>query len=845
MKSKITLLTAALSLLGYVSFAQYCTSFAAFTGDGRINSVNLAGETTTINAYNAGGCQTYTDNTLLPAADVVLGTAYTVTVQHGTCSSFFGYTRGHKIFIDWNQDGDFEDANEDQGASTFSSATTWTFNHTINVPANAFLGETRMRIVSSEVNQAAQILPCGPYDNGETEDYTIFVTTLNLTAFTPDTLMLDCYNSDDGSIKALAVGLNAAPPFNYLWSTGATTDSIGGLIAGTYSVIITDNNGVMDTSFTEYLAPDTLVADAYLTQPMICDYDISEATVDGSGGTPITNAYVWDTTSANYMWEDGGEAATQVFLSNNQVSVPQDIGFDFVYFGDTFDQFVMASNGFISFNGSSDNGCCDGDAIPNNSNFEPNNAIYAAWDYWTATAFTSNYSYHVTGIAPFRTCVISFEDLPVCCGQAPPRVTAQIKLLETTNCIEIHTEFFSYPGFGSMTQGIENADGDEAYTYPGRNGSNWSGTPDSSSFIGFCPPDENGLTYEWSTGHTGKDIQGLLQGVYDVSVSDKNGCFTVDTLIVEPISFLTDSAMVTDIACFGDNNGMVDPGITGGILPYQFDWNSGQTTATITGLGPGTYSVSAEDNVGCTIEVSELVVHEPALLQAAVNNVVNVNCPGDTNGSATGVAAGGVAPYMYMWSPVNVVGQTASGLGDGNYNFVVTDSNGCKSFASVSVLADNSLPEVDLGPDIFSSEGGEFILDAGLHTAYSWSDGGSSATTTVTESGKYRVTVTNEAGCQATDEVEVEIWPTGVNTLANTGINVYPNPASLMVNIEIETADNASVEIMDVKGSFVKSVSTLKSGVNTIDISDLNAGVYFLNIYNNDAVIRHQLSVTK
>ena len=41
------------------------------------------------------------------------------------------------------------------------------------------------------------------------------------------------------------------------------------------------------------------------------------------------------------------------------------------------------------------------------------------------------------------------------------------------------------------------------------------------------------------------------------------------------------------------------------------------------------------------------------------------------------------------------------------------------------------------------------------------------------------------------------------------------------------------------------SLSTLKSGVNTIDISDLTAGVYFLNIYNNDAVIRHQLSVTK
>ncbi len=162
-------------------------------------------------------------------------------------------------------------------------------------------------------------------------------------------------------------------------------------------------------------------------------------------------------------------------------------------------------------------------------------------------------------------------------------------------------------------------------------------------------------------------------------MSDKNGCVTVDTLIVEPISFLTDSAMVTDIECFGDNNGMVDPGITGGILPYQFDWNSGQTTATITGLGPGTYSVSAEDNVGCTIEVSELVVHEPTLLQAAINNVINVNCPGDTNGSATGVAAGGVAPYMYMWSPVNVEGQTASGLGDGNYNFVVTDSNGCKA----------------------------------------------------------------------------------------------------------------------------------------------------------------------
>ncbi|MCP4438883.1 MAG: hypothetical protein GY810_08050 [Aureispira sp.] len=156
------------------SNAQYCTSNATNTDDTGIDQVVLVGDVTTISQSSAGVCADYTDNTGLAAADLAIGGSYALDVTLGTCGG--DYNKEAQAFIDWNQDGDFDDAGENIGSTGFTSSTTIL---TINFVAGgcggtALLGNTRLRVVLVEGGVSS---PCGTYSWGETEDYTVEVKT--------------------------------------------------------------------------------------------------------------------------------------------------------------------------------------------------------------------------------------------------------------------------------------------------------------------------------------------------------------------------------------------------------------------------------------------------------------------------------------------------------------------------------------------------------------------------------------------------------------------------------------------------------------------------------------------
>ncbi len=177
---------------------------------------------------------------------------------------------------------------------------------------------------------------------------------------------------------------------------------------------------------------------------------------------------------------------TGVTLDDDEVSGNLPIGFDFDFFGVTYSEFYISSNGFISFlNDSDEDGCCNGASLPDNGD-DIRALIAYAWSDLDPTN-AGVISYETIGMAPNRTLIIDFDNVSHFEG-AQWSVTSQIKLFEMSNVIEIHSASIipvTVPGEDYVvTQGIENAAQDEAFYLSGRNaGANWGTTNEYLAFI--------------------------------------------------------------------------------------------------------------------------------------------------------------------------------------------------------------------------------------------------------------------------------------------------------------------------------------------------------------------------
>lgn len=156
---------------------------------------------------------------------------------------------------------------------------------------------------------------------------------------------------------------------------------------------------------------------------------------------------------------------------DDAVSAPLEIGFAFVFFGQTFTQLNVSTNGFITF-GDSDNGCCSGDLLPNSGT--PNGLVALFWEDLVVNP--GQITYETQGTAPNRELVVMYNDVPHLSG--PTLVRGQIILHEGSNEIELMCESCTTDG-GTHTQGVEDPTGMHGGTMPGRNAISFSLTNDA------------------------------------------------------------------------------------------------------------------------------------------------------------------------------------------------------------------------------------------------------------------------------------------------------------------------------------------------------------------------------
>ncbi|UTW67775.1 T9SS type A sorting domain-containing protein [bacterium SCSIO 12643] len=549
--------------------------------------------------------------------------------------------------------------------------------------------------------------------NGCTDSSSINITQpTTLTAASVVDSNVTCNGFSNGGSTVSATG--GTTPYSYNWSNTASTASITGVVANTYSVTVTDANGCTSTSSATITEPAALVAASVADSNATCNgLSNGGATASATGGT---GAY-------SYMWNNAATTAsiTGVIAGTYSVTVTDANGCtDSTSVIITEPAALVAST--VVDNNVSCNGLADGAATASATGGT------GTYTYtWSTGATTAT----VTGLAA-GTYSVTIVDANGCSANTSITITEPAALVVTTTVVS-----------NVSCNGV--CDGEI-----------------SANITGGSAP----YSYIWSNGSAVNPITNLCAGTYTVTVTDANGCTATSTAIVtEPTVLVVSTTLDANVSCNGLADGAATAIATGGTPSHTFLWNTGAATASVTGLAAGTYTVTVTDNNGCTATAA-LVITEPALLVASTVVDSNVTCFGGADGGVTASATGGTTAYVYAW---NTGAATASitGLMAGTYTVTITDANGCTDTSS-AMVTEPPLLSVDLGNDTSVCFGGSLTLDPGAGFAsYLWQDNSTNQTYNVDTStpgvADYSVTVTNSNGCIGFDTINVTVFQaTGV-----------------------------------------------------------------------------------
>jgi uncharacterized repeat protein (TIGR01451 family)/gliding motility-associated-like protein len=248
-----------------------------------------------------------------------------------------------------------------------------------------------------------------------------------------------------------------------------------------------------------------------------------------------------------------------------------------------------------------------------------------------------------------------------------------------------------------------------------------------------------GSTYAWNTGASTQSIVVPISGTYYVIVTDSLGCSNSDTTNVNFISFLMVDLGEDEIFCGGSI--VLDASNSGS----EYSWNTGDTTQTITADSTGIYMVRVENQYGCLgYDTIDLVFNTPPF----------VNLGPDTSLCAAAYLLDAGNPgASYLWNTGDTT-QTATVKNSGKYTVFVTNGAGCSAVDTVLITL-REVPVVNLGRDTMAC-GSNYSIDAGNPgSTYAWNTGASSQSIVVITPATYSVKVTNAAGCSASDTVTV------------------------------------------------------------------------------------------
>lgn len=315
---------------------------------------------------------------------------------------------------------------------------------------------------------------------------------------------------------------------------------------------------------------------------------------------------------------------------------------------------------------------------------------------------------------------------------------------------------------------------------------------------GGVPNAETGLPYKYKWYKQTADtylplshvpdsiLDGAGAGSYRVEIEDysrkANTVYAVYS-VVEPEKL---QAATEDVHVECGQTARISVEMSGGTLPYTYQWNTGDTLSYMENAHPGRYMVYIQDARGCDITASVNVI-SPGNLNVT-GKISDPVCADASNGSIVLNVTGGTGPYTYSWSN-GATTKDLINIPEGIYTVVVTEQGGC-TFSESFNLTDPEALSVYVGEDALICLGQSHKISPEVddpNTQFVWTgDNGFESKEKEVElslAGTYSLTITDSKGCQASDEMTLRLTDYGISSEMVVATDVFVKDTVVFVNI--------------------------------------------------------------
>nr|MBK9653809.1 hypothetical protein [Bacteroidota bacterium] len=562
----------------------------------------------------------------------------------------------------------------------------------------------------------------------------------------------NCTGAGNGTATATSTGVT------YLWSNGSTNPSLSGLSGGTYTVTVTSINSGCTASCSTTLGDPTIPT-------VSCSSTNNTNCTGGGNGTATANS-----TGVTFLWSTGSTNAAIIGLSAGTYTVT------------------------VTRLGSGCTATCsaivENPIVPAVTCSSTNNTACSGAGNGTASATSTGVTYswsngstnpNLTGLSGGTYTVIVTSTTSGCTATCSATITnpaVPAVICSSTN----NTNCTNPNGTASATATNANylwSNGSTGASLSGLSAGTYTVivtdlttgcTASCTSVVGTstvnpsvtCSATDNtsctnpngtasatatNVSYSWSNGSTRAPISGLSAGTYTVIVTDfTTGCTASCTSVVGT------NTINPSVTCSStDNTNCTTPNGTASATAtnVSYSWSNGSTSASISGLSAGTYTVIVTDlTTGCTASCTSVVGTNTVNPSVTCTATDNTNCT-TPNGTASATATN----VSYSWSNGST-SASISGLSAGTYTVIVTDlTTGCTA-SCASVVGTNTVnPNVTCSATDntnCTTPNGTASATA-TNVTYSWSNGATTSSISGLIAGVYIVIVTDiSTGCTST-----------------------------------------------------------------------------------------------
>jgi len=586
---------------------------------------------------------------------------------------------------------------------------------------------------------------------------------------------INCTLDPVGAINLSVSG--GKSPYTYTWSNGASSEDLNNIAAGTYSCTVTDNKG--DQVFTGTIViegPSSLMTVTNQSGvDATCEQPNGSVSVEVSGGDP----------GYTYTWSNGASTPTVsgLFEGTYSCNIIDSKGCSTSASVTIYN--IPSPTVIVSTNG--EQLSCSNSTVDINSNGSSTGPQYQySWTTSNGHIVSDPLLHDITVDAP-GLYVLTIFDTYLGCTNA--------------NFIQVS---------GASGLPIANAGSDDVLPCSGG----------QITLSGESSSTGTNFTYQWTTddGNIVSDPNAITidvdaSGVYVLKVTNtSNGCTASDAVEVTIDNNIAYSSSVNQISCNGAANGSITIDQTN----YTYEWSTGATTNSISGLSTGTYQVTISNSAGCTSQQS-FTITQPAVLTAAYSGT-DAQDANSNDGTATVNPAGGTSPYSYYWSN-GATTQTISNLTPGLYSATITDSHGCTTTGSYSVNVQGcTLSAIADVTDAacYGSNTGSVTLNLSNVTGQAtilWNTGATTSTLANVPAGSYNAVISDDGGCL-----------TVVNVVIDQSSEIVLSAID-KVNPDCPNDQNGSISI-EAEGGSGEYGYTWSTGATGSSVDGLAAGTY-------------------